>query len=313
MNTPGCSLLIRALLRRKQNEGVWGYNARGQFSAEATAFATLACWHSLDSTARDSIVDSLKKRQLPGGSWPSVAGSSSAGNWATAVTAYALALVAPAHSSLGPSLQNLVSATPGEAFWLWRLKFQTVDTRVRFDPSKFGWGWVSDSISWVIPTAMAIIALERGRHLQLIQGRKVERRIALGRAMLLDRMCPGGGWNSGNGVVYGVPLAPNIEATSIALLALQGNNSREVERSLSWLLSADCESAYSTAWKILALQKHRTTQPDIARVLESSRSKLSELVKDPRQTADTCALALSVLALDPGCGNPFAAVSEAAR
>ena len=313
MTPPGCPPLIRDLVSRKLNDGIWGYNALGQFSAEATAFATLACWHSLDSTARDSILGSLKKRQSPSGSWPSIAASSSAGNWATAVTAYTLALVAPAHSSLGPSLRNLVSATPGEAFWLWRLKFWTVDTRVRFDPSKFGWGWVSDSISWVIPTAMAIIALERGRCLNVIKRRQVERRIALGRAMLLDRMCPGGGWNSGNGIVYGVPLAPNIEATSIALLALQGNTGSEVVHSISWLRSAECESAYSTAWKILALQTHRTAQPDMATVLESSRSKLSELVKDPRQTEDTCALALSVLALHRSCCNPFAVESEAAE
>ena len=63
----------------------------------------------------------------------------------------------------------------GEAFWLWRLKFRTTDTNVRFDPSKYGWGWVSDSVSWVIPTAGAILALEPGRHLELIRGREVER------------------------------------------------------------------------------------------------------------------------------------------
>jgi hypothetical protein len=34
--------------------------------------------------------------------------------------------------------------------------------------------------------------LERGRRLGLIRGRQVERRLALGCSMLLDRMCPGG-------------------------------------------------------------------------------------------------------------------------
>ena len=37
--------------------------------------------------------------------------------------------------------------------------------------------------------------------------------------MLLDRMCPGGGWSAGNSVVYGVALAPHIDAKSIALAA----------------------------------------------------------------------------------------------
>jgi hypothetical protein len=40
--------------------------------------------------------------------------------------------------------------------------------------------------------------------------------------MLLDRACPTGGWNAGNGVVYGVALKPHIDATATALLAMQG-------------------------------------------------------------------------------------------
>jgi hypothetical protein len=38
--------------------------------------------------------------------------------------------------------------------------------------------------------------------------------------MMLDRKCPDGGWNAGNGVVFGVALAPHIDANAIALLAL---------------------------------------------------------------------------------------------
>jgi hypothetical protein len=221
--------------------------------------------------------------------------SSSAGNWPTATIANTLAQVAPKHPSLPSALRSLVAARPSEAFWLWRLKFRTTDTHVRFDPTKYGWGWGSDSVSWVIPTAMAIVAVNGGRRLGLIQGREVERRIALGSSMLWDRMCPGGGWNAGNSVVYGVPLAPNIEATSISLLALQGNlHGPEADRSLFWLLAADCQSAYSTAWKVLALQAHLKARPDIATILETSRVKLSKLVEDPHQIADTCALALSV-------------------
>jgi hypothetical protein len=43
----------------------------------------------------------------------------------------------------------------------------------------------------VIPRAGAILALERGR-LELIRGREVERRMALGCSMLLDRCVPAG-------------------------------------------------------------------------------------------------------------------------
>jgi hypothetical protein len=63
--------------------------------------------------------------------------------------------------------------------------------------------------------------------------KKVERR-RQGVEMLLDRACVGGGWNSGNSVVYGVPLRPRVEATAIALLALQDEQRTEmIQKSLS--------------------------------------------------------------------------------
>jgi hypothetical protein len=60
---------------------------------------------------------------------------------------------------------------------------------------------------------MALITLERAKGQGLIRGSAVEKRLRLGAAMLLDRACPGGGWNAGNAVVYGVPLRPHIDAT----------------------------------------------------------------------------------------------------
>src|SRR5215469_4202199 len=195
------AVLVDQLLSRRGSSGGWGYRTGGQYSAEATALATLAVWQRLDAPARATILDHWKSHQLPGGGWSSIAPPSSGGNWPTAIIANTLAQVAPNHPSLLKALRNLVSAEPGEAFWLWRLKFRTTDTQVRFDPAKYGWGWVSDSVSWVIPTAGAILALERGRSLGLIRGKEVERRLALGCSMLLDRMCPGGGWNAGNSVL----------------------------------------------------------------------------------------------------------------
>jgi hypothetical protein len=198
-----------------------------------------------------------------------------------------------------------VAAEPGEAFWLWRLKFRTTDTQVRFDPSKYGWGWISDSVSWVIPTAGAILALERGRRLGLIRGRDVERRLALGGSMLLDRMCPGGGWNAGNSVVYGVVLAPHIDATSIALAGLRFHyHLPEIRQSFSWLLPADCSSTYSLAWKILALQCYVDVRSDARPAIEVAQAKLAVLTQEPEQIADNSTLAWSILALS-GNPNPF--------
>jgi hypothetical protein len=105
---------------------------------------------------------------------------------------------------------------------------------VRFDPTKYGWGWVPGTISWVIPTAMALIALERSRTLDLVPTKDLERRLDLAYAMLFDRMCPGGGWNAGNSIVYNTALAPHIDASAIAVAALRKYwRNPELERSLS--------------------------------------------------------------------------------
>ena len=292
-------------MSRRDRVKEWGYRTSGQYSAEATALAALAGWQRLDASARTSILDYWHSHQLPDGGWSSIAPSSSGGNWPTAIIANTLAQVAPQHPCLLTALRSLVAAEPGEAFWLWRLKFRTTDTNVRFDPSKYGWGWVSDSASWVIPTAGAMLALERGRRLGLIRGREVERRLVLGCSMLLDRMCPGGGWNAGNSVVYGVALAPHIDATSIALSGLRFHDHLpEVRQSFFWLLTADCSSAFSLACKILALQSYVDVRSDARRAMQAAQTKLAILTQEPAQIADNFTLALSILALS-GNPNPF--------
>jgi hypothetical protein len=61
-------------------------------------------------------------------------------------------------------------------------------------------------------------------------------RLRMGEAMLYNRMCPGGGWNSGNPKVYGVPGIPQTGPTAWALVALQDQAGREENRrSLDWL------------------------------------------------------------------------------
>jgi hypothetical protein len=189
-------------------------------------------------------------------------------------------------------MKALAHSKPHEAFWLWRLKFRTIDAHARFDPNKYGWGWVPGTVSWVIPTAMALIALERSRSLNLIPSNELKRRVDLGHAMLLDRMCPGGGWNAGNSVVYVASLRFHYHLP-------------EVRQSLSWLLATKCSSAYSLAWKILALRSYLDVRSDVAPALAEARDQLVALVQEPAQIADNSTLALSILALN-GNTNPFA-------
>jgi hypothetical protein len=186
-----------------------------------------------------------------------------------------------------------------EASWPWKWKFRTRDTRVRFDPYKYGWPWQSGTCSWVVPTAFAMLALKQGFSCR--RPRKVAFRIRRGVEMLLDRACPGGGWNAGNGVVFGAPMAPHIDATAIALLALQGEPSTKIStRSLAWLEreASASQALWSLAWSILAFNAY-------GKPVESFQQCLARLAEsDPFD--DTATLAVVVLALDcTNSGNPF--------
>ena len=170
-----------------------------------------------------------------------------------------------------------------------------MDNKVRFNPAKYGWGWVPGTVSWVIPTAFAIIALEQARHLPGVDTARLRDRVALGREMLLDRACPTGGWNAGNGVVYGVALKPHIDATATALLALQGwQEHSQVQAALRYLAAEapKCPSPYSVAWAVLALALFRGTSVD------STLARLETLLPLAEQTSDVCTIAVCCLALD---------------
>ncbi len=122
--------------------------------------------------------------------------------------------------------------------------------------------------------------------------------------MLLDRACPDGGWNAGNGVVYGAPMKPHLDTTAIALLALQREHGCDlIAKSLSWLRqeARNCRSAWSQAWSILAM--HAYGQPVV-----EEQGRLSGMSLD--QFEDTATLAISAIALN--CmehGNPFQVMS----
>jgi hypothetical protein len=285
--------------------GICGYTAV-QFAAEPTCFALLALRSELHNARHDDPFRALMSYQRPDGFWPAVDRGSGRGVWATAVAVNTLFELSPGERALRLGIQALLNANPQEAHWLYRLKFRTVDTHVRFDPTKYGWGWVPGTVSWVIPTAMALIALERSRNLGVVSAKEARRRLDLGYAMLFDRMCPGGGWSAGNSVVYNAALAPHIDASAIALAALRRHwRSPQVERSWSWLASASCSSAYSLAWKILALRSYLDIRPDFRAIIEAARGQLISLLEDPAQSTETTTVAFAILALKDDL-NPFA-------
>jgi len=246
-------------------------------------------------------VHALQGLQNEDGSWPAFTGDEAEGCWTTALAVLSLIAGRQATKSMELGIQWLIDARGREASWLWHWKLRTVDNKVQFDPTKFGWSWVSGTTSWVIPTAFSIISLRQARQHGFNRTAELADRVTMGFNMLFDRMCPGGGWNSGNGIAFGMPQAPHIDATSIAMLALTGHEAdRRVRSSLHWLLDRlpGCPSPYSLAWGVLALSAHQGINPEAGEGLPGIAERLTRLIENSVGIGDNCTLALSALALE---------------
>jgi hypothetical protein len=283
---------IRQILVEKQlSSGGWpALASSSQTAVEPTAYSMLALGLA-HQNEYERARRCLLQCQNPNGSWPAFVGDDEEGSWATA-----LALIALRNNFEDvPVRVNgftwLLRCAGKESGWFWRWKFRIADRHVRFDPNKFGWPWQPDTNSWVVPTAFAILALYQ---LPCACGpENSELRIRRGTEMLLDRVCSSGGWNAGNGVVYGVALAPHPDDTAVALLALKNHaDESAVIESLAWLESnaATISAPWSLAWAVLALAAHSR---DVDPLLRS----LADLV-GRMDIQDTATVAVVALALD---------------
>jgi hypothetical protein len=289
------SLMTRAgdlrdcLARRQLPGGGWAaLPSTSQASLECTALSYLAV---ASNPAQDEARTFLLGVQNPNGSWPAFTGDDKEGSWTTSLALIAL------HEDFQAIVQRmkgfawLARSAGEESHWLWKWKFRTTDRHVRFDPDKFGWPWIPGTNSWVVPTAFAIIALRR---LPCGCGpNNAGRRVDVGIQMLLDRACPGGGWNAGNGIVYGNAMAPHPDDTAIALLALSPQAREPIlTTSVDWLerVAPEVRAPWSLAWSILALAAHH-------RPVDSLLTQLS-CWPGLDETDDTSTLAVISLALD---------------
>jgi len=289
------AILLNELARRQTHNG-WSHHPNcPQAALEPTCLALLAL-RSRDTPRRSLGIESLLRFQNPDGSWAALAGDRE-GCGLTSLAVLTLNNFGVA-SHVERAIEWLLRCRGKEAHWRWRWKFHARDTHVRFDPSKFGWPWQPGTLSWVVPTAFAVIALKQCFSCR--RNRNVACRIRRGVELLLDRTCPCGGWNAGNGVVYGLPMAPHIDTTAIALLALRDEpDSYLVKRSLVWLEreARDCQAPWSVAWSILAMHAYGWS-------VGGAQARLRAMSLD--RFEETAALDVAAMALD--CtehGNPF--------
>lgn len=290
-------VLRQALIACQSQDGGWPFGCGcHQQALEPTCFALLAS-RSDERSARARAVHFLLHIQNPNGSLPAFGGDDAEGCGLTGLALFALQRCGIRGEPIERAIRWLLSLRGWESHWLWKWKFRTTDRHVRFDPDKFGWPWTPETVSWVVPTAFSLLAL---KHLPAASQTELVRfRIERGVEMLFDRACPNGGWNAGNGVVYGEPMTPHLDATALALLALRNEPSNQslVVASLDWLQrrSRTCLAPWSLSWAILSLHAYGLpTATLLARLAH---------VSDPEQMQDCATLAVSALALDCADGR----------
>jgi prenyltransferase/squalene oxidase-like repeat protein len=295
---------VQQLIHRQLPQGSWPFTTdTTQSAVEPTALALLAL-PSNSVRARNAAIRFLLRTQNANGSWPAFSGDDGEGSGLTGLALFALNCCRAQGMLTNRAVPWLLESRGWESHWLWKWKFRTSDRHVRFDPDKFGWPWIPETASWVVPTAYSILALKHSRGIS--QQGPVQLRIRRGVEMLYDRICPDGGWNAGNGVVYGFPLAPHADATALALLSLLTEPPNDfITASLHWLeRRADtCVAPWSLAWTILALDA-------FGRSTDLLTDRLASVV-DPTKINDCATLAVVSLALHRAAGdNAFRAAHE---
>lgn len=238
----GEQFCLRLLVDTQNSDGGWGYRVHSPSSVEATSWSLSALaaaskqWDWTESADRG--VDWLGKSQLTDGSWPQFRGHSE-GCWVTALACSALHEQGRASDAVAKGIAWLCNTWPGEGGLWWRLRHRMVASSevVRQNHGLQGWSWTPGTSSWVEPTSHVLMLLRSFPG--AASSRRTSKRRRLGEGMLYDRMCPEGGWNCGNPMVYGVAGQPMVIPTVWALLALQDYRGRpENQKSLCWLWHA---------------------------------------------------------------------------
>jgi len=259
------------LLRLRDRTGAWGYRKDRGPSVEPTALACLALWSCRSQApeeARPEAIqrgaDWLQTLQKPDGSL-GIAASLPNPCWAT-----------PHAILLWNALGEYAAARRRAAAWLLQqkgnpiaLEGANIGSVVGHDMTLVGWPWIEGTHSWLEPTAMAILALDR-------EGLAYHPRVTEGIRVVLDRALPAGGWNYGNTSVFGRQLRPQPGPTGLALLALAAQPSqhrpRSVDPAIAYLLRTlpEIRAPISLAWGVLGLRAWNATPAAAADWLSAS-------------------------------------------
>jgi hypothetical protein len=249
---------VELLLGKQNRDGGWPY-VRGASWTEPTVYAVLALLAAGEQERARRGLAWLRARQLPDGGWPPQPGFDES-NWVTALAA----LVPPEQLGAQPharAIEWLMRTTGEESTAVFRLRRWLLgQAPPKREPD--GWPWVRGTAAWVVPTSLAVLALDK--EYTRNPSPAIRARIAEGRQYLMERMCVNGGWNHGSVRVYGVEGLPYPETTGIALAAIRGIRSTATDRSVAVAQAflKECRSADAWNWLRVGLMAHNQLPPD---------------------------------------------------
>jgi len=238
-----------ALVRAQGSDGGWGYHPGSSSWTEPTALAVLALRET--TGARDAVArgcEWLIRSQRSDGGWPPCP----AVNQSTWVTSFAAIALAPSGTAVIERASAWLLSHSGRGLnSLERLRNWL--TRDQADQTPAGWSWYPETASWVIPTAVSLLALKKIS----IDSTLARQRITDAQGFLFARECPAGGWNHGGTFVRSENAQPYPETTGLALLALRGargaNAGLGVSLARAQQMLRSPQSAQGSAWLRMGL------------------------------------------------------------
>jgi len=242
-------------LRDAQNQdGGWGYRGGASWT-EPTAYALLALAAAGERGENcERGLAWLEKGQRGDGGWAPNR-SVDRSTWVTAMAVLVLAERTGA-AALPGAYGWLLAQSGRESGYLQRFRDWLLGLSQEQNVSYRGWPWYPGTSSWVTPTALTILALEKGDRSRPDPRRR--ERIESGREFLLSRRCSDGGWNHGATRAWGYSSDSYPETTGQALLALAGFQEQRLEKSLRCAEGhlQTCRSAEGRSWLEMALLAH---------------------------------------------------------
>jgi hypothetical protein len=253
-------------LRQTQNaDGGWGYFPGKQSWLEPTFYAALALE---GEPASDRAWSLLKSWQNSDGGWRPAA-DVQVPTWGTSLCV----ALAQSRGEFGEPFQKGVAWLLGskgiEGPWWQKMLFHTgLFGAPDRNPDLKGWPWKPDTASWVEPTSHALVALKKAA--ARVSSSKLNERVRIGEAQLLDVRCKDGGWNYGSHAALQVDLVAFPETTALGLIGLQGHPDMGKSVDLAAQMARETTSPLARAWLTIALRLHEAEVPSAAGVTATS-------------------------------------------